>query len=103
PSPHDATGRRYCCTMTPGSPGRCSTWLPGCDRDTRETPMPIQIHRVGPDEIALMEAVATTFGEGFDDPETYTGRRPSAAYLRCLLAGETFMAFAALDGSAVVG
>ncbi|MGD9523175.1 MAG: AAC(3)-I family aminoglycoside N-acetyltransferase [Gemmatimonadales bacterium] len=65
--------------------------------------MPIQIHRVGPDEIALMEAVATTFGEGFDDPETYTGRRPSAAYLRCLLAGETFMAFAALDGSAVVG
>lgn len=65
--------------------------------------MPVQIHRVGPDEIALMEAVATTFGEVFDDAETYTGRRPSAAYLRRLLAGESFMAFAALDGSAVVG
>ena len=65
--------------------------------------MSVQIHRVGPDEIALMEAVATTFGEVFDDPETYTGRRPSAAYLRRLLAGETFMAFAALDRGDVVG
>ena len=65
--------------------------------------MSVQIHRVGPDEIALMEAVATTFGDVFDDPETYSGRRPSAAYLRRLLAGDTFMAFAALDGGDVVG
>ena len=41
----------------------------------------LNLESVGPDEIALMEAVATTFGEVFDDPETYTGRRPSAAWI----------------------
>jgi aminoglycoside 3-N-acetyltransferase I len=50
-----------------------------------------------------MEAVSTRFGEAFDDPESYSSRRPSREYLVKLLAGDTFIALAALDGDAVIG
>lgn len=65
--------------------------------------MPISLHQLTADDVALMEAVSTMFGEAFDDVDTYTRKRPSAAYLRGLLAGESFIALAALDGNRVVG
>jgi aminoglycoside 3-N-acetyltransferase I len=43
------------------------------------------------------------FGEAFDDMDTYAGRRPSADYLQQLLAGDSFVALAALKGGVVVG
>ena len=50
-----------------------------------------------------MEALMETFGEAFDDMETYTEKRPSPAYLRQLLEGDTFIALAAVKGAEVVG
>ncbi|MFN0072069.1 MAG: AAC(3)-I family aminoglycoside N-acetyltransferase [Chloroflexota bacterium] len=55
------------------------------------------------DDLALMEALLETFGEAFDDAETYTGNRPSADYLRRLLGGDSFIALAALKDGDVVG
>jgi len=43
------------------------------------------------------------FGQAFNEPETYGGVRPSAAYLRRLLDGDNFIAVAALQGDEVVG
>jgi len=45
----------------------------------------------------------TTFGEAFNEAENYSGARPSSAYLRRLLASDSFIALAALKGAEVVG
>ena len=50
-----------------------------------------------------MEGMLTTFGDAFEDPETYGGARPGAAYLRRLLGSDDFIALAAVKGSEVVG
>lgn len=68
------------------------------------TPLPsFRIHHLTPSDIGLMEAMLTTFGEVFDEVETYSAARPDAAYLERLLGGESFIALAALKGDAVVG
>ncbi|MEX2126202.1 MAG: AAC(3)-I family aminoglycoside N-acetyltransferase [Woeseia sp.] len=61
------------------------------------------IHLLAPGDVALMEALLTTFGEAFDEVETYSGARPNAAYLERLLASDYFIALAALKSSEVVG
>jgi aminoglycoside 3-N-acetyltransferase I len=61
------------------------------------------IHLLTPDDIPLFEALLATFGEAFDDVDTYTGNRPSADYLRRLLGGDSFIALAALKNGTVVG
>ena len=61
------------------------------------------IHMLGPDDVALMEALSTMFGQAFNEPETYGGAPPSEAYLRRLLGGDSFIALAALRGGDVVG
>jgi aminoglycoside 3-N-acetyltransferase I len=55
------------------------------------------------DDIDLMRGLLRMFGEAFEDPETYAARQPSDAYLKSLLAGDTFIALAALDDGGVVG
>lgn len=65
--------------------------------------MRVKIRQLAPDDVALMEALSTTFGEAFDDPGTYTGNRPRAGYLRSLLGSDSFIALAALDNGDVVG
>jgi aminoglycoside 3-N-acetyltransferase I len=55
------------------------------------------------EDVALLEALSTMFGEAFDDVDTYAKHRPSAEYLRRLLGSETFIALAALKGDDVVG
>lgn len=62
-----------------------------------------RIHPLAPDDVALMEAMLTTFGEAFDALETYSRARPSAAYLRRLLGSDYFIALAALKSGEVVG
>ncbi len=65
--------------------------------------MSLIIRHLAPDDIALMEAVSATFGDAFNDVDTYTGHRPSADYLRRLLSGDSFIALAALKNGEVVG
>jgi len=45
----------------------------------------------------------TMFGEAFDEVATYSGSRPSAAYLERLLGNQCFIALAAMKGDEVVG
>src|SRR5206468_3062007 len=68
---------------------------------SRDTPYRLQQLRSG--DVALMHGMLSMFGEAFEDPDSYDKKRPSDAYLRKLLAGETFIALAALDGEQVVG
>jgi aminoglycoside 3-N-acetyltransferase I len=64
---------------------------------------PISICQVKPDDLALMGALLSAFGEAFDDVQRYSGNRPSAAYLRGLLGSDYFIALVALKGGEVVG
>ena len=65
--------------------------------------MSYSIHQIGPNDIALMEGLLTTFGAAFDEVETYGGNRPSERYLRQLLASDYFIALVALNAGEVVG
>lgn len=65
--------------------------------------MNLSIQQIMPEDITLMEALLTTFGEAFDAVETYSGKRPSADYLRQLLQHDYFIAIVALKAGAVVG
>jgi aminoglycoside 3-N-acetyltransferase I len=62
-----------------------------------------RIHRLAPDDVALMEAMLTTFGEAFGEVETYSEARPSATYLEGLLGSDYFIALVALKSREVVG
>jgi len=42
----------------------------------------LYLRRLTTDDVTLMEAMTTMFGEAFSDMATYTGHRPSAGYLR---------------------
>lgn len=61
------------------------------------------IRQLTPDDLGLMDALLTTFGEVFEEIDTYCANRPPDAYLRGLLASENFMALAALKKDEVVG
>ncbi|HVE55061.1 MAG TPA: AAC(3)-I family aminoglycoside N-acetyltransferase [Ramlibacter sp.] len=54
-------------------------------------------------DLGLMDGLLTMFGEAFEDAPTYGAKRPRPQYLRSLLASETFIALAAVDGDAVAG
>jgi aminoglycoside 3-N-acetyltransferase I len=58
---------------------------------------------LSPDDVALMKQMSAMFGQAFNEPEAYAGARPSEAYLRRLLGGDSFIAVAALHGADVVG
>ena len=66
-------------------------------------PVPFSIRQLASDDVALMEALLTTFGEAFDEVETYRAARPSKAYLKRLLGSDDFIALAALKNGSVVG
>jgi aminoglycoside 3-N-acetyltransferase I len=63
----------------------------------------MEIRHLTANDVTLMEGLNAAFGEAFDDAETYARKRPSAAYLRGLLGGESFIALAAVEGGKVVG
>lgn len=65
--------------------------------------MSTSIRQLNQDEVPLMQAMLNTFGEAFNDMDTYGAKRPGADYLRRLLGGDSFIAVAALKGGAVVG
>ena len=49
---------------------------------------PISICQISANDLALMEGVLATFGEAFDDVDTYSSSRPSSAYLKRLLSSD---------------
>jgi aminoglycoside 3-N-acetyltransferase I len=61
------------------------------------------IHQITPNDIALMQAMLMTFGKAFEDVESYSGNRPSVAYLERLLDSDYFIALVALKDGEVVG
>jgi aminoglycoside 3-N-acetyltransferase I len=68
----------------------------------RTSPLPA-IRRLGVRDAAVLRAVLDLFGRAFEEPRTYSGNQPDDAYLERLLASETFVALAALEGAQVVG
>lgn len=65
--------------------------------------MPVDIRQLTSNDISLMASLLTTFGEAFDDVETYSANRPSEEYLRRLLGSDTFIALVAIKSGKVVG
>lgn len=65
--------------------------------------MSLNIRHLTADDIALMNALLTTFGVAFNDVDSYNSRRPGEDYLRRLLGGDSFIALAALKNGDVVG
>lgn len=64
---------------------------------------PISIHRLGPNDIALVRHLNALFGEAFADRETYGASPPDDAYLARLLGREQVVALVALDSGVMVG
>lgn len=65
--------------------------------------MSMDIHHLNANDVSLLAALLATFGEAFNDMETYTGKRPSEDYLRRLLASDMFIALAAMKNDEVIG
>lgn len=63
----------------------------------------LEVRQLDPDDIALMKALLTVFGEAFDDMHTYTARPPSEGYLQRLLEGDSFTALAASKRGDIIG
>lgn len=61
------------------------------------------IQRLLADDVPALQALLDVFGDAFDDPQTYGARRPAAAYLHGLLAGDSFIAVVARRDGEVVG
>ena len=64
---------------------------------------PISIHQLSAKDLTLMEDLLATFGEAFNEVDTYSSSRPSNAYLKRLLNRNYFIALAALKNGSVVG
>lgn len=62
-----------------------------------------EVRRLGEGDEAPMRAMLAVFGSAFEDLPTYTAAQPDASSLERLLASDTFIAVAALQGDAVVG
>jgi aminoglycoside 3-N-acetyltransferase I len=64
---------------------------------------PISIRQLSANDLKLMEGLLATFGEAFDEVDTYSLSRPSNAYLQRLLSSDYFIVLAALKNGLVVG
>ena len=66
-------------------------------------PSPASIRLLGADDVAAMRSMLSLFAEAFDDRQTYVASPPDDAYLRRLLASESFIALAAYAGGTLIG
>ncbi len=64
---------------------------------------PFRIHALRAGNESLMRGLLAVFGKAFADPQTYCGQQPDSSYLTRLLAGDSFIAVAALKDGRVVG
>lgn len=65
--------------------------------------IPFDIKQLTADDMALMKAMSTMFGEAFNEQRTYSAARPDRVYLEGLLRSDYFIALAALTNGSVVG
>ncbi len=65
--------------------------------------MPFTIRQLTADDLKAMDALLETFGEAFEDADTYSKARPGPAYMRSLLGSADFIALAAMVEGDVVG
>jgi aminoglycoside 3-N-acetyltransferase I len=63
----------------------------------------LKIHLLTANDLTLMDGLLRTFGEAFDEMDTYTAHRPSDDYLRTLLGRDEFIALVAVKAGEVVG
>ncbi|RRR67037.1 MAG: AAC(3)-I family aminoglycoside N-acetyltransferase [Candidatus Viridilinea halotolerans] len=63
----------------------------------------ITIQQLTTNDQTRMAELLTLFGHAFDDVETYSGRRPSEAYMQRLLSQDHFIVLVAIRDDAVVG
>ena len=63
----------------------------------------IEIRALSPQEAAVLRSMLVMFGRAFGDSVTYATNQPDDTYLQRLLESQTFVAIAALAGTAVVG
>lgn len=68
-----------------------------------DEPTPFTLRRLSADDQVFMAGLLDTFGEAFQQVDTYGAARPSAAYLRQLLGSDTFIALVAVQGAKVIG
>lgn len=61
-----------------------------------------RVNRITDDDLGLMDALLKTFGEVFNEMDTYVDNRPDADYMRKLLGSGYFIALAALKDEQVV-
>jgi aminoglycoside 3-N-acetyltransferase I len=61
------------------------------------------VQRLSASDVPLLKALLSVFGNAFNEPETYEGAMPGAAYLEGLLAKPHFIALAAMEDGAVIG
>ena len=65
--------------------------------------MTIDVSALGPQDLSAMEDLNDLFAEVFADPISFQSRRPRPAYLRALLASDTFIALVARQDGHLVG
>jgi len=63
----------------------------------------LTLTRLGPGDLAIMRELNALFSAAFDEPENYSDRPPSDAYLADWLAKPHIVALAALSGAEVAG
>jgi aminoglycoside 3-N-acetyltransferase I len=66
-------------------------------------PLAFRVQALSGDDLAAMRQMLAMFGAAFGEEATYTHSQPDDAYLRQLLAGDSFIAVAATSGSRVIG
>lgn len=64
---------------------------------------PVEVRVLGERDVPALRQMLAMFGRSFGDLPTYTASQPDDPYLHSLLASGTFVAIAALAGTAVVG
>lgn len=65
--------------------------------------MSLRIRRLTAADVNVMRALLLTFGEAFNEVDTYCNNLPNADYLEQLLGGDSFIAVAAMEGDMVIG
>lgn len=65
--------------------------------------MSILVRHLEAEDLDLLDALCTVFGEAFEDAERYTAAKPGADYWRRLLGNDHFIALVATKEDLVVG
>ena len=65
--------------------------------------MSLHIRQLTAADVDVMRALLLTFGEAFNEVDTYCNNLPKADYLEQLLGGDSFIAVEAMEGDMVIG